>query len=170
MPIQIRMHVNTDTPANTKWGMRGFANTTHGVQELQMQLQIQIQGNTDENSITRNCRYKYKYQRVRREQETWRTGKTIRGSDSYAWLTCFGEVEKQSLSCICRVSRSTYLHTSGNSMFISSCLFSFSRDEHSISLISRSRTSLSFSTSVLISSSVVEPTLFRNVISIDISI
>ena len=44
MPIQIRMHVNTDTPANTKWGMRGFANTTHGVQELQMQLQIQIQG------------------------------------------------------------------------------------------------------------------------------
>ena len=70
MPIQIRMHVNTDTPANTKCGMRGFANTTHGVQELQMQLQIQIQGNTDENSITRNCRYKYKYQRVRREQET----------------------------------------------------------------------------------------------------
>ena len=70
MPIQIRMHVNTDTPANTKWGMRGFTNTTQGVQELQMQLQIQIQGNTDENSITRNCRYKYKYQRLRREQET----------------------------------------------------------------------------------------------------
>ena len=68
MPIQIRMHVITDMPENTKWGMRGFANTTHGVQELQMQLQIQIQGNTDENSMTRNCRYKY--QRVRREQET----------------------------------------------------------------------------------------------------
>ena len=48
--------------------------------------------------------------------------------------------------------------------------FSFSRDEHSISLISRSKTSLSFAKSVLISNSVVKPTLFRNVISIDISI